>query len=349
MLKGFVDHAPQDVTLHEHADVMVFMMQPFQIKNYLEGQHKTCFTMWESTQLEQRFIDWLPVYDQVIVPCQHNLHLFSEHHSNVKLVPLGVDATFFKPKKRPSNPRFRFHAGGSQWIRKGLDIVLEAFKLANLDAELHLKPNPEAFGVPSMELPDNVFMHRDWFTEQQTLDFFRSADCYISASRGEGFGLMPLQAMACGVPTIMNAVSGQMDFAHLAPILLSHKPVPSHYGGMWDESNPKELAEAMREVYANHDRYLQHAKSMLPRVKEWSWDSAARKLADALPVGSLIKDPKTKHATVWYHVALNRTLTCDIADKTYRFVKGVPLRVSEGVLDVVRAAGYVDSYTMEAT
>jgi glycosyltransferase involved in cell wall biosynthesis len=347
MLKGFVDHVPADVTLHEHADVMVFMMQPFQMGHFYSGQHKTCFTMWESDTLPERFVDWLPTYDQIIVPCTHNLDLFSRHHRNVKLVPLGVDLKRWKPKDRKTNPRFRFHAGGSQWIRKGLDIVLEAFRLANLDAELHLKPNPEAFGMPDLDLPDNVFLHRGWFTDDQTLDFFRSADCWIAATRGEGFGLMPLQAMASGIPTIMNAASGQGDFAHLAPIVISHKPAPSDYGGMWDESDPKELAGAMCEMYANHDRYLRHAQSVLPKVSEWSWESAARKLANALPEGKMLAKPKLEMATVWHHVVLNRTEQCDIGDKSYYFVKGVPLRVPERVLGVLLRTGYVESHTKE--
>lgn len=347
MLKGFIDHAPSDITLHEHADVMVFMMQPFQIREFHEGQHKTCFTMWESDLLPQRFVDWLPAYDQIIVPCTHNLELFSKHHRNTKLVPLGVDLKRWKPEQRAANPRFRFHAGGSQWVRKGLDIVLEAFKLADLDAELHLKPNPEARDIPTLELPDNVYMYRDWFTEDKTLDFFRRADCWIAATRGEGFGLMPLQAMACGVPTIMNAASGQGDFANLAPIVISHKPVPSHYGGMWDESNPQELAEAMREMYANHHKYVDWAKATVPKTADWSWESAARKLADTLPVGSLLSNPVVRQATAWYQVSLDRTLQCDIGDRSYKFVKGVPMRVSRGVLDVLLASGYVDSYTLE--
>ncbi len=349
MLKGFVDHAPKDVTLHEHADVMVFMMQPYQIKGSYKGQHKTCFTMWESDVLPQQFIDWLPSYNQIIVPCQHNLKLFSKHHDNVKLVPLGVDAKLWKPKRRAANARFRFHAGGSQWLRKGLDTVLEAFSLAKLDAELHLKPNPEAFGVPESKLPNNVFMRRGWLTQEETVDFFHKADCWVAPTRGEGFGLMPLQAMACGIPTIMNASSGQGDFAHLAPIVVSHKPVASHYGGMWDQSDPKELAEAMRDMYENHQRYKDIAKANLPKIAEWSWHSAAEKLSSSLPIGKLLDNPQFQQVTIWYFVTLDRNLRCDIGNKTYEFVKGVPLRVSQGVLDVLLPSGYVKQYTLEPT
>jgi len=44
---------------------------------------------------------------------------------------------------------------------------------------------------------------------------------------------------------------------------------------------------------------------------------------------------------------LNRTIQCDIAGKSYFFKKGVPLRVPEGVVNVVLASGYVESYTVE--
>jgi hypothetical protein len=115
MYKGFMEHVPDDVTLHEHADVMVNMMQPYQINTFLKGQWRACFTMWESTQLNQRQSDWCNVYDQIIVPCDHNVELFSRYHKQRHEVPFGVDAKIWKPKKR-ANPRFRFHAGGSQWL-----------------------------------------------------------------------------------------------------------------------------------------------------------------------------------------------------------------------------------------
>lgn len=350
MYKGFMEHVPADITLHEHADVMVNMMQPYQIKTFYKNQHRACFTMWESSELNQQQSDWCNIYDQIIVPCAHNVELFSRYHDNVHLVPLGVDKNIWKPRKREPNKRFRFHAGGSQWLRKGLDIVFEAFKLADLDAELHLKPNPEAYGVPDLVLPDNVFMHRKWFTDEETIDYFAQADCFIAVTRGEGFGLMPLQAMAMGIPTIMNDSTGQKDFAHLSPIVLGYKRTPATYNiytGMWDQSDPKELAEAMREMYNNHHRYLDHAKKMLPKVHEWSWEKAARKLADTLPVGKMLTAIEPETATLWHNVILNRTVQCDIAGKSYFFKKGVPLRVPEGVVNVVLASGYVESYTVE--
>ncbi len=341
MWDAFIKHVPDDITLHEHADVMVNMLQPYQIKGVYKGQHRTCFTMWESTELNPRFVRWMEFYDQILVPCNHNLELFSRHHKNVKKVPLGVDHSVWKATPRPENKRFRFHAGGSQWLRKGLDIVLEAFKRANLDAELHLKPNPEAHGVPPLTLPDNVFMHRKWFTQEETVKFFNDADCYIATTRGEGFGLMPLQAMAMGIPTIINASSGQAEFADLASIVIPHGQSPSMFGGLWDESNPDDLADAMRTLFASHANYKASAKLRVRKTKVWSWDNAARQLADALPVGGLLTDPVWDDAKISMPMRVKRKVTGSINGKDFTYLPGQEYVVPENIYQVVFENGNV--------
>lgn len=341
MWDNFVRHVPADITLDDHADVMVNMLQPYQIKGFYKGQHKTCFTMWESTELNPRFVRWMEFYDQILVPCDHNVELFSRHHKNVHKVPLGVNHKIWKATPRPDNKRFRFHAGGSQWLRKGLDIVLEAFKRADLDAELHLKPNPEAHGVPDLQLPDNVFMHRKWFSQEETHKFFNDADCFIAATRGEGFGLMPLQAMAMGIPTIINASSGQAEFANLASIVIPHGQSASVYGGLWDESNPNDLADAMRTLFSNHASYKKEAKQRVAKTKAWSWDNAARQLADALPVGSLLKETVWDDAKISMPMRVKRKTSGSINGKEFTYLPGQEYVVPENIYQVVFDSGNV--------
>ena len=347
MLKSFLDNAPKGVEFNRNADVVVNMLPPYHANQMLVGQYRTCFTMWESTVLPKRFESWLKVYDEIFVPCAHNLELFSGHHPKVSLVPLGVDHKVWRPIARPSNPRFRFHAGGSLWLRKGLDVVLEAFKLAGLDAELHLKISPEARDVPVLNLPDNVFVHRTWLTAEETFAWFNQADCYVSTTRGEGFGLMPLQAMAMGIPVIMNASSGQNDFAYLGSIVVGHKPLPSIYGGDWDQSDPKEIAEAMRDMVANFERYKTGAKNQVKDTQVWSYKNAARKLVGALPTGGLLVDPKQMELSVMYQVVVTRTCDASINGIGARFVSGKSYVVAENMYEVLLNAGYLDTSKVE--
>ena len=341
MWHNLVRHVPADITLSDHADVMVNMLQPYQIKGVYKGQHRACFTMWESTELNARFVRWMEYYDQIIVPCDHNVELFSRHHKNVHKVPLGVDHKIWKATPRPQNERFRFHAGGSQWLRKGLDIVLEAFKRANLDAELHLKPNPEAHGVPNLQLPDNVFLHRKWFSDEETYNFFNDADCFIAATRGEGFGLMPLQAMAMGIPTIINASSGQAEFADLASIVIPHGQSPSVYGGMWDESDPDDLADAMRAMFENYENYKASAKLRVRKTKVWSWDRAARQLADVLPVGKLLTNPEWDSAKISMPMRVKKKVNGSLNGREFTYLPGQEYVVPENIYQVVFDSGNV--------
>lgn len=232
-------------------------------------------------------------------------------------------------------------------MRKGLDVVLEAFKLAGLDAELHLKINPEARDVPVLNLPDNVFVHRGWFTADETFNWFNQADCYVSTTRGEGFGLMPLQAMAMGIPVIMNASSGQKDFAYLGSIVVGHGTVPSVFGGDWDQSDPKELAEAMTEMATNFEQYKTAAKNQVKDTQVWSYKNAARKLVEALPVGGLLVNPERAHLSVMHRVVTTRNCDASINGVAARFVAGKPYVVAENMYKVLLNAGYLDVSKVE--
>jgi len=44
--------------------------------------------------------------------------------------------------------------------------------------------------------------------EKEKADYYRLADAYVMASRGEGFGIVTLEAMACGVPVVVSSIDG---------------------------------------------------------------------------------------------------------------------------------------------
>src|SRR5438309_2543443 len=44
--------------------------------------------------------------------------------------------------------------------------------------------------------------------ESEKDDYYRLADAYVMASRGEGFGFVLLEAMACGIPVVASELDG---------------------------------------------------------------------------------------------------------------------------------------------
>jgi len=72
-------------------------------------------------------------------------------------------------------------------------------------------------------------------------EIFRNADLFISTSKeAEGFGLPALEAMGCGVPTILSRISSYTSFAD-----------PQDYALFVDDTAPEVLAEAIREICHN--------------------------------------------------------------------------------------------------
>lgn len=349
MLEGFKSGAPAGVQFHDRASVAVLMYDPSRAHGFLRGQHRVLYTMWETTKLPENYSRFLDHYDQILVPCEHNRELFGQFSDNVSVVPLGVNIDYWKPTPRPANSRFRFHAGGSMWLRKGLDVVVEAFKKADVDAELHIKVPLKRF-IPDRQWPSNIIVHTGWMSKQEQFDWFNQADCFIAASRGEGFGLMPLQAMAMGVPTIITPTSGQAQYADLASIVI---PVTSQecnvhetvdFKGCWDEPDVDALVEALRGLCKASDRYKAEALGRVSRVAKYSWVESCRKLVDAIPVGNVLDEAIYEPLQGYIKIRVKRRCEAGINNDHWDFVPGVDYIVNNGVYDILLRANYIKSF-----
>lgn len=343
MLSGFVDHVPDGVVLNRKASVHVHMGVPFSVKQWFEGQTRVLFTMWETDELPTSFLRYLPLFDRVVVPCQHNVKLFAKHHRDVVFVPLGVDADVWKPRPSNRSGPFRFTAGGSLWRRKGLDVVVRAFNELGLpNTELHIKAAPHARDVPQQPLGDRVFLHRQWMSLEDQIRWFHDSDCFVAPARGEGFGLIPLQNIALGVPTIVSDTSGQHQFSHLATHVVSTRKVAAETVGKWDEPNLSELKRAMLDVFENRWERRAEATRRSPLVDEFSWVRAAEKLVGVLPAGKLLGAARKVVPFVEVQVRAKRAVDATIGEQRVRLVAGQVATISDGQYQVLFDAGAVE-------
>ena len=338
MLDGLLEHKPAGVTFDERASVNVFMQTPYAIKGWWKGQHRVLFTMWETDTMPDSFKPWFNQFDQVLVPCEANLELFSKYHPITTCVPLGIDLAFWRSGPNPTNTTtFRFQAGGSLWHRKGLDLVVKAFNNLKLpDAELHIKAAPHAFDTPTEKLGPNIYLHRSWLSVEEQRDWFNKADCFVAPARGEGFGLMPLQAIAMGIPTIVSDTTGQKQFAHLADHIIPCGKSAAQTVGLWDEPKLKNLEAAMRDIYDRRPSRLRPQG-----MQQFSWKKAAERLTAAIPTGTLLDDPQWEKPTASVEVHTLRPANATIGGATYRFKAGETISIPFGAYQVLSASGAV--------
>lgn len=83
------------------------------------------------------------------------------------------------------------------------------------------------------------------FAEEEKTDLYNLADVYVMPSRGEGFGFVFLEAMACGVPAIGSKLDGGRE------ALLDGK-----LGMLVDPTNPAEIRAAILETLARGERRI---------------------------------------------------------------------------------------------
>lgn len=170
--------------------------------------------------------------DRIIATCLDEvfeLKAMGIERSRVSVVPCGVDLELFSGDGA-AEPRSRVHrilSVGRLVPRKGVDLViraLPALRDAGFDVELLIVGG----GGNAAALAEDAEAHRllEVATElgvQDRVEFrgqiprdampaiLRSADAVVCTPWYEPFGIVPLEAMACGVPVVAAAVGGLRD------------------------------------------------------------------------------------------------------------------------------------------
>ena len=205
---------------------------------------------------------------------------------HVDTVLQGVDPALFHPAP-PSGllaGRFTIFSGGKIEFRKGQDLVMAAFRA------FHAR-HPEALLLTAWQSPwpglasslarpppatrDGMIDVAEWAMSHglpagSVFDtgklpnammplVIREADAAIFASRAEGgTNLVAMEAMACGVPTILSANTGHLDLLSdgAAMPLLRQRPVALDGAGTdgWGESDVEEMLEALETLWTNRDQ-----------------------------------------------------------------------------------------------
>ena len=217
----------------------------------------------------------------------------------IDLIPNGVDLDVFRPDGEASDlgggDRFVFFSHSYVQPKKGFDILLEAYvrefsrsdpvvlvvKDAGLDpgqvrllvaTAYAIRPDPPKIKVVSDLVPDD-----------EIASMLRGSDCFVWASRIEGFGLPPLEALACGTPVIAPDFGGYLDFlddtcAFLCPIAgmertsRGHGAFPFHDPrGQWCIPDKHALQERIRHVFEHPDEARAKAATGPDVAAQYDW------------------------------------------------------------------------------
>ena len=178
----------------------------------------------ETDRIPSTWVDVCNRLDLIYVPSTFCETAFrsSGVTSRIRVVPHGLEAEFCPTQSPPGTQPLTFFNTFSAYSfpeRKGCEELIRCFLRAfkgRSDVKLRLRTHD--FGLVEKcrktydfgNLIEVIPFHYGSLAD--VARHLRSAHCVVHPSKGEGFGLIPFQAIACGTPVIAPISTGMSDY-----------------------------------------------------------------------------------------------------------------------------------------
>jgi len=266
-----------------------FCMPPdYEFRDWTVG-----YTPWESTEVPDSWYEGLGLVDDLWSTSQWSSRVLERITGReVFTLPHGIDP-FWEPRQRELKGPFTFLHVGEPAVRKGGDILLKAWHKAfrhRKDVRLIFKCNKypmarvkDRFGsiISSPADISNIQVIGSIYSPEQMRELYYSSHCLVYPTRGEGFGLIPFEAMATGMPAIFPADGGTGEFCNYSPhLLLQSKWVRSPedriHPGLWMDHDLDEVIYLMERMVANYRVASRVAYASAQDIhQDYSWETVA--------------------------------------------------------------------------
>lgn len=249
--------------------------------------------------------------NQIWVLSRHNLGSLLEcgvRPELLRIVPNGYDERIYHRKVRPRElgfQKFTFLSVANLkfFHRKGLDVLIDAYAgefSEHEDVHLIIQSPTSAnkrLLYECIEEASRKYNRRPaisvWdtpMTAEQLAPLYKACDCLVWPSRGESFGLPPLESLAVGTPVIVTRWGGMMDYCdHDTAYMVDYKLVPAHTwkmngwgGGLWADPDGESLKYWMRFAFEHPEENRRKTENASAAMNQWTWEAAAKKALDYL-------------------------------------------------------------------
>lgn len=238
------------------------------------------FCVTERTEIPS---DWVKAlnknFDALLVPDQWLVDVYKNSGVRVPIyvLPLALDLKSMlmrTTKKKPHKP-FTFGFSGIFLSRKNHILLMNAFAQEfgndpHVELKIHGRYGSYFYHVlkayEDLNQP-NISLEKRVFSRNEYEDFLSSLDCFVTASMGEGFSIIPRECLAAGIPCIVSNNTAHKTICKTGFVysLPSNIVEPSYYNiieaycGNHYNTSVAQLRKALRTVYESYQEYKDKA------------------------------------------------------------------------------------------
>jgi len=202
-------------------DFTISILKYIHKKPVISGQHAV---MFQKSHLHNMYINTL---GKVLAKTYNAHHVLNTQDKQifekwglkrVYFIPIGVDTQRFSPNKRKKDhAKFKVLFVGRLTFQKGVDILCESIKMINesvfqekLEFLIVGSGNMEPLVQEVTQQYKNV-KYLGQVTDEALTKIYSNSNLLVMPSRRETFGIVALEAQACGLPVITSNIAGPKD------------------------------------------------------------------------------------------------------------------------------------------
>ncbi len=267
-----------------------------------KGRHKRVFAMVtpNSTEIGAGVLKKVEAFaTNVITPsvwAQETLHALGMKHG-VTVVPHGLDPAFGRTENDRTPETTFLHVSSTDLARKGTAELIRAWSLSQVwmdGASLLLSVpahavQPLQFMIYDLGLQESVKLTgRLDFDPYSMSALYTQMHFVVQPSRGEGFGMVPLEALACGTPVVATTCTGHSQWCstsrgiEIVPTGVL-EPIDDLPGALAPALDIEALAASLRDAMKYRDSLQALAEYDASLVRhEWTWSNQLRGFREGL-------------------------------------------------------------------